>query len=111
MPGWFVIRMRRRFAVVDYSLSSKKTRMWVLDSSTVKLWHETEVRHRDGNGTQMISFVDAFSNEPESQLSSLGVILGTVPALGGYHRKWPSHKILLLEGQEKEWNSNLLQTT
>lgn len=107
VPGWFVLRLRHRFAIVDYSLSSHSKRLWILDSSTGKILQETEVRHGDGNGSQKKAHVDAFSNTPKSQLSSLGVILGTFPANGGLHSTWPSKHILLLEGQEKEFNSNI----
>jgi hypothetical protein len=107
VPGWIVLRFRRRLAVVDYSRSSKSTRMWIFDTSSGELLMSAPVRHGDGKGTQKKSHVTAFSNMPGSQLSSLGVLMGTFPALGGLKKKWPSKKILLLEGQEKGWNNNV----
>ncbi|MAA80365.1 MAG: hypothetical protein CL916_14010 [Deltaproteobacteria bacterium] len=107
VPGWMVLRFRRRLAVVDYSRSSKSTRMWIFDTSSGALLKSAPVRHGDGKGTQKKSYVTAFSNKPGSQLSSLGVLMGTFPAIGGLKKKWPSKKILLLEGQEKGWNNNI----
>ena len=107
VPGWVVFRFRRRLAVVDYSRSSKSTRMWIFDTSSGELLQSAPVRHGDGQGTQKKSYVTAFSNKPKSQLSSLGVLMGTFPAIGGLKKKWPSKKILLLEGQEKGWNDNV----
>ena len=107
LPGWMVFRFRRRLAVVDYSRSSKSTRMWIFDTSSGELLKEAPVRHGDGKGTQKKSYVTAFSNQPGSQMSSLGVLMGTFPAIGGLQKKWPSKKILLLEGQERGWNDNI----
>ena len=107
VPGWMVLRIRRRLAVVDYSRSSKSTRMWIFDTTSGELLKSAPVRHGDGKGAQSKSYVTAFSNKHGSQLSSLGVLMGTFPAIGGLKKKWPSKKILLLEGQEKGWNDNV----
>ena len=92
---------------MDYSRSSKSTRMWIFDTASGELLKSAPVRHGDGKGVQSKSYVTAFSNKPGSQLSSLGVLMGTFPAIGGLKKKWPSKKILLLEGQEKGWNDNV----
>ena len=107
IPGWMVLRIRQRFAVVDYSRASNTKRMWIFDTSDGTVVGEMEVRHGHGKGTQKKRYVGAFSNTPHSQLSSLGVLTGTLPALGGLKKKWPSKRILLLEGQENNWNSNV----
>ena len=107
IPGWIVIRLRQRLAIVDYSLSSTSNRMWIIDTTDGEIISNPLVRHGDGKGTQRKKKVSQFSNTPKSQLSSLGVILATFPAIGGYSRSWPSKRILLLEGQEKKWNSNI----
>ncbi len=108
LSGWSVIRIRQRFAVVDYSLASNKTRMWIFDTSTGTLIGSNPVRHGDGyNKAQRKIYVRAFSNQDDSNLSSLGVMTGTLPALGGLQKSWPTKRILLLDGQEKKWNSNI----
>ena len=56
--------------VIDFSKPSTEERMWVFDLSTRKLLFEEVVSHGRGSGRTMAT---AFSNEPESNKSSLGL--------------------------------------
>ena len=56
--------------VIDFSKPSTEQRMWVFDLSTRKLLFEEVVSHGRGSGRTMAT---AFSNEPESNKSSLGL--------------------------------------
>ena len=56
--------------VIDYSKSSAAKRLWVFDLRSHALLHEELVAHGKGSGD---SFATAFSNDPESHQSSLGL--------------------------------------
>ncbi len=56
--------------VIDYSKSSAAKRLWVFDLRSHALLHEELVAHGKGSGDR---FATAFSNDPESHQSSLGL--------------------------------------
>ena len=56
--------------VIDFSQPSTNRRMWVYDLQTRTLLFEELVSHGRGSGTTL---ANAFSNEPESNRSSLGL--------------------------------------
>lgn len=56
-------------SVVDFTLSSKKKRLWIIDLSMNKLLLNTWVAHGKGSGQE---FPTQFSNTPNSHQSSLG---------------------------------------
>jgi hypothetical protein len=58
--------------IIDYSLPSTQTRLWVLDLATGRRLHEELVAHGRGTGDDRAS---RFSNEPGSHQSSLGLFL------------------------------------
>lgn len=61
-----------RLAVIDYSRSSLKPRLWVFDLAAGKLLYEEVVAHGQGSGE---NFATRFSNRDGSHQSSLGLFL------------------------------------
>jgi hypothetical protein len=59
-----------RFAVIDYSLPSTATRLWVFDLETHQLLYAERVAHGKGSGE---NYSRSFSNVPGSLQSSLGL--------------------------------------
>jgi hypothetical protein len=59
-----------RLAVIDYSLPSTEPRLWVFDLVRKRLLFKELVSHGRGSGDAL---AHAFSNEPESHQSSLGL--------------------------------------
>lgn len=60
----------QRLAVVDYSRSSTRVRLWVFDLATQRLLHAERVAHGRGSGED---FATRFSNAAGSHRSSLGL--------------------------------------
>lgn len=58
--------------IVDFSLSSKEERMWVIDMKTKQVVLQSLVAHGRNSG---FDFADNFSNQAESYKSSLGFYL------------------------------------
>jgi hypothetical protein len=58
--------------IIDYSLPSTQTRLWVLDLATGRPLHRELVAHGRGTGDDRAT---RFSNEPGSHQSSLGLFL------------------------------------
>lgn len=58
--------------VIDYSKPSTEKRLWVFDLRAHDLLYEELVAHGQGSGA---TFATAFSNEPETHRSSLGLFL------------------------------------
>ena len=83
--------------LVDFSLSSKESRLWVIDLNKNTILFQSLVAHGKNSGNE---FADEFSNKPESHRSSLGLYLTGETYMGkhGYS--------LRLDGQEKGVNSN-----
>lgn len=85
--------------IVDFSLSSAKKRLFVIDVKNGKLLYHTYVAHGRNSGKEIAS---SFSNSPESFKSSLGfyVTKNTYSGAHGYS--------LRLEGEEKGINDNAI---
>ncbi|WP_082886488.1 murein L,D-transpeptidase catalytic domain family protein [Flavisolibacter tropicus] len=83
--------------VVDFSQSSRKKRMYIIDLKNDKVLFNTYVAHGKNSG---LDYANQFSNTPESLQSSLGfyVTKGTYSGKHGLS--------LRLSGQEKGWNDN-----
>lgn len=60
----------RRLALIDYSLPSTRPRLWVFDLDRRRLVFEELVAHGRNSGE---NYARAFSNEPDSLTSSLGL--------------------------------------
>lgn len=62
----------RRLAVIDYSLPSTETRMWVFDLARARLLHAEHVAHGRGSGDNLAT---RFSNVEGSHQTSLGLFV------------------------------------
>lgn len=83
--------------VIDFSMSSAKKRLWVIDLSTNKILYNTVVSHGMKSGGE---YANSFSNSQSSNKSSLGFYT-TGETYNGKHGL-----SLKLDGQEKGINSN-----
>jgi len=83
--------------IIDFSLSSKAKRLWVLDMTTNKVLFNTVVAHGRNTGGE---FATKFSNTNNSNQSSLGFYVTD----NTYYGK--NGLSLFLDGQEKGFNSN-----
>ena len=82
--------------VVDFNLSSKKKRMWILNMDTQEVIFNTYVAHGKNTGGE---FATNFSNTPNSLQSSLGFyVTGET-----YYGK--NGLSLFIDGMEKDFNS------
>jgi hypothetical protein len=86
--------------IVDFSFSSTKERMWVIDMENKKVVLQTLVSHGMNSGTE---YANSFSNESESFKSSLGFFI-TGETYTGKHGL-----SLKLDGQEYGLNDNARQ--
>lgn len=83
--------------IIDFSLSSKKERMWVLDMSNNKILFNTVVSHGKNTGSE---FATQFSNKKNSLQSSLGFFITGETYFG------KNGLSLFIDGMEKQFNSN-----
>jgi hypothetical protein len=86
-----------RLAVIDYSLPSTQPRLWVFDLDRARLLFHELVAHGRNSGNNLAT---AFSNQPESRESSLGLFRtgGTYQGSNGYS--------LRMDGLETGFNDN-----
>ncbi|MDQ3395423.1 MAG: murein L,D-transpeptidase catalytic domain family protein [Bacteroidota bacterium] len=86
--------------IVDFSLSSNKERLWIIDLKNKQILFYSLVAHGKNTGDE---YAANFSNLPNSFMSSIGFyVTGEI-----YHGK---HGLSLrLDGQEKEFNSEARQ--
>lgn len=84
-------------AICDFTLSSNKRRMWVIDIRNKKVLFHTLVAHGQGSGEE---FAIAFSNTPDSHQSSLGFYVTGQTYCGN------NGNSLRLEGVDGIFNSN-----
>lgn len=83
--------------IIDFSISSKLERMWVIDMNDMKIIHTSLVAHGKNSGEE---FATRFSNSPASNQSSLGFYLTGDTYTG-------SHGLsLYLDGLEPGINDN-----
>ena len=83
--------------IIDFSLSSKKERMWVMDVSKNKILYHTVVAHGKNTGNE---FATKFSNTKNSKQSSLGFFITGETYFG------KNGLSLFIDGMEKQFNSN-----
>ncbi len=83
--------------IVDFSMSSKEERLWVIDLKNNQILFQSLVAHGRNSG---IEYATSFSNKPESHQSSLGFYTTGETYIGkhGYS--------LRLDGLEKGINNN-----
>ena len=84
--------------IADYSQSSNKKRLYVIDLKNRKLLFNTYVAHGRNTGDE---FARTFSNQVGSLKTSLGFYVTGNPAIGSH-----TGFSLLLNGLEKEFNDN-----
>jgi len=87
--------------IADYSQSSNKKRLYVIDLKNKKLLFNTYVAHGRNTGEE---FATSFSNKEGSYKSSLGFYV-TEKSITGAHTGFS----LLLRGVEKGFNDNALK--
>ncbi|QED36252.1 murein L,D-transpeptidase catalytic domain family protein [Antarcticibacterium arcticum] len=82
--------------IIDFSLSSTKKRMWVLDMKNHEVLIHSVVAHGKNTGGE---FATQFSNKVNSLQSSLGFYLTAETYMGG------NGYSLFIDGMEEEFNS------
>ena len=87
----------RYLTVIDYTLSSKKRRMWILDMTDKEVVMNELVAHGKNSGDE---FATSFSNRIQSKQSSLGFFI-TGETYNGKHKY-----SLKLRGLETGYNTN-----
>ncbi|OFY19966.1 MAG: hypothetical protein A2W98_13355 [Bacteroidetes bacterium GWF2_33_38] len=88
-------------SIVDYSQSSNKKRLYVIDLKNQKLLFNTYVAHGKNTGEE---FAKNFSNEEGSLKSSLGFYVTELPIMGSH-----TGFSLLINGVEQGVNDNALK--
>lgn len=101
MLGYYKLADEKAFeknilTIIDFTLSSTKKRMWVLDMTNNKVLYHTLVAHGKNTGGE---FATNFSNTVNSLQSSLGFYVTgeTYYGKNGYS--------MFIDGMEKEFNS------
>lgn len=86
----------RYLTVCDFSLSSNKKRLWLIDTRTRQVVINTLVAHGQGTGEE---YATRFSNIPESHQSSLGFFITkqTYSGHNGYSMR--------MDGVDGRWNN------
>ena len=87
--------------IADYSQSSSKKRLYVIDLKNRKLLFNTYVAHGRNTGEE---FAKSFSNKEGSLKSSLGFYITEHPIIGAH-----TGFALLINGVEKGFNDNALR--
>lgn len=101
MMGYYKLSDKNLFdknilTIIDFTLSSTKKRMWVLDMTNNKVLFNTVVAHGKNTGGE---FATKFSNKVNSLQSSLGFYITGETYFGknGYS--------MFIDGMEKQFNS------
>lgn len=107
LTGYFNLKADNKIennllTIIDFSLSSKQERMWIVDMYKMKIIHFTLVAHGRNSGEE---FARSFSNKPSSYQSSLGFYL-TDEIYHGRHGM-----SLYLDGIERELNDRARERT
>lgn len=102
MTGFLNLKSREGIAkniltIIDFSISSRLERMWIIDLNTLQIIHHCLVAHGHNSGEE---FASRFSNSPASHESSLGFYVtgGVYTGANGLS--------MILEGMEKGINDN-----
>lgn len=102
MTGFYSLRQngvveKDILTVIDFSMSSTKKRMWVIDLASNKILFNTVVSHGMKSG---LEYATSFSNENNSNKSSLGFYTTGETYIGKHGLS------LKLDGQERGINHN-----
>jgi len=87
--------------IVDYSQSSNKKRLYVIDLKNKKLLFNTFVAHGRNTGDE---YAKSFSNDEGSYKSSLGFYITELPIIGSH-----TGFSLLIDGVEKGFNDHAVK--
>lgn len=87
--------------IADYSQSSNKKRLYVIDLQNKKLLYNTYVAHGRNTGEE---YAKSFSNKEGSLKSSLGFFITEHPIIGSH-----TGFSLMIEGVEKGFNDNAVK--
>lgn len=91
------IQNQRYLTLIDFSLSSKQKRLWVIDMETLYIVHHCLVSHGKNSGAE---YAVRFSNTVNSYMSSIGFFLTGATYFGKHGQS------LYLEGLEEGINNN-----
>ena len=91
------IQNRRYITLIDFSLSSKERRLWVIDLDSLKIVQHSLVSHGRNSGEE---YAVRFSNVLNSKMSSIGVYVTGTTYVGKHGQS------LYLEGVEAGINDN-----
>ena len=83
--------------IIDFSISSNRERMWIVDMNTMKVTYYSLVAHGRNSGDE---YARHFSNKPSSNQSSLGFFLTDEIYYGNHGMS------LYLDGVEPDVNDN-----
>jgi hypothetical protein len=102
LEGFYALKQKGIFdkdilTVIDFSLSSTKQRMWVIDLSTNAVLYNTFVAHGMNSGGE---YANSFSNSQSSNKSSLGFYVTGETYMGKHGLS------LKLDGLERGINDN-----
>ena len=91
--------LSNKLAILDFSLSSSKKRLWVIDLDTEQVLYNTYAAHGQNSGS--LCTASEFSNRDGSHMSSIGLYrcaeIGTGNSVGYY---------VALDGLDPGYNSN-----
>jgi hypothetical protein len=93
-------KLANRLAIIDYTIPSRKPRLWVVDLKSRKLLFEEYVAHGQGSGGDI---PNAFSDRNGSHQSSLGLYLTDATYEGG------NGYSLKLQGLSKGFNESAMR--
>lgn len=91
---------RQVMTVVDFTKPSSLKRMWIIDLKTNKILHHTLVAHGRNTGNVR---AEKFSNEPNSNMSSMGFYITDKPYYGKHGLS------LRLSGMDEAYNSKAME--
>lgn len=95
------VKNKAYIAVIDFSLPSTKQRFWIINMASGEVF-ATTVAHGKNSDKNNDGFAEAFSNTPDSNMSSLGVYM-TAETYSG------SHGLSLRLDGKSSTNSNVRQ--
>jgi hypothetical protein len=102
LTGFFNLKAQNKIrnnvlTIIDFSLSSNRERMWIVDMNTMKVTYYSLVAHGRNSGDE---YARHFSNKPSSNQSSLGFFLTDEIYYGNHGMS------LYLDGVEPDVNDN-----